>query len=92
MMNLPEDVIERLDDLYDTEVFKDLIMLLKTIIDLKKETVLNYNLKEGNAEQLAYLRSEVDGAKKVLLDLESFMKKLRKQSGSGVRRLNHSAN
>lgn len=88
MKKLTEDVMERLDELYDTEAYKAILLLLNRIVYLQADAVLHYNLKEGSAEQLAYLQSQVDGARKAINSLESFMKRLRKKSVSGVRRLN----
>jgi len=92
MKKLTLEEVERLDDLYDTEAYKAILRLLNNIVKLQAQSVLNYNLKEGNAEKLAYLQSQCDGARKVVSSLESFMKRRHKKSVSGVRRFNQSIN
>lgn len=85
-MKFTDEEREGLADIRQHYGYPAFIKLLRSLVEAQAKSVLNYNLSDGDATQLAYLHSQVEGAKKLQYNVLNFFEKLRSDSGSGVRR------
>lgn len=85
-MKFTDEELEGLSDIRQHYGFKALTKLIKSLAEAQASSMLNYNLSEGDAQKLAYLHSQITGAKKLEYNILDFFNKLHSKSGRGVRR------
>ena len=85
-MNFDINEKELLEEFSTTETCKSVSKLLNLLVESQERVVLNYNIADGDAKELVYLRCKADGAKKMAYDFKSYLSRLRVKSVGGVRR------